>query len=490
MIGGGSEVLTLKHSQAADVKELLQHSFPYLTVEQVGKSNILVLAGMPEDVSAAARLARRDDVEPEPVKQPEPAKPAIVRETYIIKYLKPSVLVETVSKAFPNVKVSNVEHTLVMEGPSTDQSQVAKLLTALDVKEQAQVDRVVKAYRLKFLHPNQASLALTPLFPGLVVQAGFESYSPPAATFNPLSTETQLAFNSQGLQGGNSGGAGGSAGGASGGAGGAGGGASSQSVDGIGSRSRTIILAGPAAMVEQAIDVISTQDVQPQQVLIEARMVDMSPTYTKNLGLQYSWSSLTFSELDKTKGATNPAHTFAGSFGRTGFNFDVTLNALEDSKDARILARPNIAVGDGEQSSIFIGDILRYERLESVTAVGQNFTIETVPVGVALLCRPRVNADGRITLRVHPVVSTVTDFTGRNHDIPITSSREADSTIVMQDGETIAIGGLLREEDLKEMSRIPILGNLPLIGKLFQNKNITHNRSEVTIFITAKLLKG
>jgi type II secretory pathway component GspD/PulD (secretin) len=109
-------------------------------------------------------------------------------------------------------------------------------------------------------------------------------------------------------------------------------------------------------------------------------------------------------------------------------------------------------------------------------------------VGVALLCRPRVTGD-EITLRVHPVVSTVTDFTGRNNDIPITASREADSTIRMKDGETIAIGGLLREEDIRTLSKVPIVGDLPLLGQLFRHKNSVKRKSEVTIFLTARVAK-
>ena len=109
-------------------------------------------------------------------------------------------------------------------------------------------------------------------------------------------------------------------------------------------------------------------------------------------------------------------------------------------------------------------------------------------MGVALLCRPRVT-DGNITLRVHPVVSTVSGFTGRNNDIPITSSREAESVISMRDGETIAIGGLLREEELKILTKIPILGDLPFLGELFRHRNNTKKKSEVTIFLTAKLMK-
>lgn len=470
---GVKQSLPVKYIAAADAKELLQHAYPYLTVETVGKVNLLVLAGVQEDIDGALQLVRERDIAPPAVPEPpkpEPPKPVLKRETFAVKYAKPTVLMETLSKAVPAIKVSQVEQTLILEGYAPEQEQASKLLTALDV--QGAEERMVRAYKLKYLHPHQASSVLKLLFPNLTIQAGFEAYSPPAAAFKPLSVETGKAFDQTGLQSNQSQ------------AGPETSLANAQDLRSPGSRSRTIILAGPASDIEQATQVLTSEDVAPQQVVIEARVIDMSPEQNKKLGLLYEWSSLTFSE----RNGDSPGKAF-GSFGRSPFDFKATLDAIQTDKDTRVLAKPNISVVDGEESSIFIGDILRYERVENVTAVGTQFTIETVPVGVALLCRPRVN-DGEITLKVHPVVSTVTGFTGRNGDIPITASREADSTIRMKDGETIAIGGLLREEDISTLTKIPIIGDLPVLGQLFRHRNSTKRKSEVTIFLTARIMKG
>jgi type II secretory pathway component GspD/PulD (secretin) len=474
---GVKQSLAVKYIAAADAKELLQHAYPYLTVETVGKVNLLVLAGSQEDITGAVELVRDRDiappVAPEPPK-PEPVKPVLMRETFSVKYAKPTLLIDTLAKAVPAIKVSQVEQTLILEGYAPQQDQAKQLLTALDV--QGAGERVVRAYKLKYLHPHQATSVLKLLFPALTIQAGFESYSPPAAQFKPLGLDTGKAFDQQGLQG-----ASGQAGPETSLASGANG---AQDIRSPGARSRTIILAGPVNDIEQATQVLSSEDIAPQQVVIEARVIDMSPEKTKKLGLLYDWNTLSFTE----RNGDSPGKAF-GSFGRTPFQFDVALDAIQTDKDSRVLAKPNISVVDGEESSIFIGDILRYERVESVTAVGSQFTIETVPVGVALLCRPRIN-DGDITLKVHPVVSTVTGFTGRNGDIPITASREADSTIRMKDGETIAIGGLLREEDISTLTKVPIVGDLPFLGQLFRHRNSTKRKSEVTIFLTARIMKG
>lgn len=473
---GVKDKVAVKYLSPEDTKQLLQHSYPYLTVETVAKTNLLVLAGSQDDVAGAVGFVREQDVAPPLVPappKPEPVKPVLVRETFAVKYAKPVILVQTLAKAVPEIKASFVEGTLILEGYAPEQAQALKLLNALDV--QGAEERVIRAYKLKYLHPHQAASTLKQFFPTMTVQAGFESYSPTPATFQPLSVETTRAFNQQGLQGaGVTAGPGTSL---------ATGSSGPQDLRSPGSRSRTVIMAGTPAEVEQATQVLETEDYAPQQVIIEARVVDISPEKNKQLGFLYSWSPLGFTERS---GAPNGKGF--GAFGRTPFDFDVTLEAMEQNKDARVLARPNISVVDGEEASIFIGDILRYERLESVTAVGQTFTIETVPVGVALLCRPRVNGTD-ITLRVHPVVSTVTGFTGRNGDIPITASREADSTIKMKDGETIAIGGLLREEELKTLTKIPIIGDLPFLGQLFRHKDSVKRKSEVTIFLTARVAK-
>ncbi len=466
---GARTTLSLKWASAEDLKMVVQSAWPYLTVEAAPKANVLVLAGAEEDVLAAVKRIQEADTEPPAPKKPEPVVEPTMRDAVAVKFGKPEVLAEAIQKACPTVKVSAVERTLIFEGPKEAQAQAVKILAALDT--QGAAERVVRAYSLKYLHPNQAVLPIKAHFPDLTVSAGFDSYSPSKAVFTPLGLDTASSFSQQGLNGGQSQQQGGGA-------------AGGVDVSGPGSRSRVLILAGPKEQVEQATQVLAAQDIAPVQVLIEAKMVEMSPESSKQLGFLYDWNSFSFTENN----GRNKAHQFGG-WSRAPFNWNVTLEAMETRREAKVLARPNIAVVDGEDASIFIGDILRYERLQSNTAAGQAFTIESVPVGVALLCRPRVNGEGDVTLRVHPVVSTVSGFTGRNKDIPITSSREAESVIRMKDGETVAIGGLLREEDIRTLTKVPILGDLPLLGQLFRHRNNSQRKTEVTIFITVKMMK-
>jgi len=235
--------------------------------------------------------------------------------------------------------------------------------------------------------------------------------------------------------------------------------------------------------VDQATQILVTLDTAPAQVVIEARMVDMSPETSRQLGFKFDWSPLNFTESNAL------GKIAVGAFRRSAFGFNVDFEALDTQSNLKILAKPNIAVIDGEEASIFIGDIVRYERLQSVSDAGQqSFTIEEVPVGVALLCRPRVT-DDEVMLRVHPTVSFIKKFTGRNGDVPITSSREAETIVRLKNNETFAIGGLLREDDLTTITKLPILGDLPLLGQLFRHRDKTHTKSEVTIFLTVHIVK-
>ncbi|MBI3909672.1 MAG: hypothetical protein HY320_01905 [Armatimonadetes bacterium] len=449
-------------SNAEDLKGLLEPAFPYLTVD-ASKSNHLILKGDPADVQAALEMAMRTDI------QPAAQPPALTRETYTAKVAKVTDLVGQVRAAYPEVQFQVVDRAIVMSGQQAAVAQVARLFESLDQPRES--GTVARTYRLKYLHPKQAADSLTEAFKGLTVTPGPEHYGPRAAQLRTISVEAQGVFG----QGG-----------------GSGGGGSQQSADpselqlaGAGSKARYVILTGPSELVDAALQLLADVDVAPEQVLIEARVVDVSPEKLREVGLQYEWSPFSFSFPGSEESSS------AGKFGklaRGAFDFDMVLNLMEERREAKLLANPKIAVLDSEEASIFIGDLLRFRVLASITTGGQQeFTVKEVPVGIALLVRPRVNTGGEITLKVHPTVSTVTGFVGPER-IPQTASREADSTIRVKDGETVVIGGLLRDEEVRTMSKVPGLGDLPVLGYLFRNKRTDRRKSEITVFLTTRLL--
>jgi type II secretory pathway component GspD/PulD (secretin) len=431
---GVTDVWTPQNLSLAEAKELVQAAAPFVTVSVQEKSHRVVLLGTAQDVLAARAFLTQTDAAtaaPQVVVAPQ-----FVTRMVGLKYLDPESAVSILTGGEKGKKGT----ASLVSDPAADGKPVAV----------------------------QAG---GNLFPTVDVRIAPEPYAPPAANFKPLSTDTKAIASSTATSSAASG-------------------ANGQPV----SKARSLILQGPIPDVARAVDFLATVDVAPPQVLIEARLVEVSPEKSKQLGLLFDYSQTTFQEMRTPRGTASGGDVGDhgvnfGRFIRTPFDINVTLSALEENRAARLLANPRISVIDGEDASIFIGDLLRFRVLQSVTSGGnEQFTVEEVPVGIALLVRPRVHADGNVTLKVHPVVSTVTSFVGPEK-IPQTATREADSTIRMKDGETVVIGGLMREEDITIMSKVPGLGDLPLIGKLFQNKNSNKRKTEVTVFLTAHIMK-
>lgn len=456
---GSSETWTPRFLDPEGAKMLVQTTLPFVTVQTQANSRNLLLLGSQDDLATARRLLTSAD---------QPGARPRVTQTFQPKKVNPKTLAAVLVRALPDLTVQQEEKTLILNGTSADIEQATNLIAKADVEGNR--EDVTRVYSLKYLNAVKAQQSLTgkgSLFPDLKAVPGPEPYSPKAAQFTPLSIESKGVF------------------------GGAPPATNGNLDDKEATNSRTLILSGPADQVNSAIELLQALDVAPPQVLIEAKMVDIATDKARDLGISYDWTSVTFKEGPvNAAGTVNRPDTSLsfGRFLRTPFDLTATLTALETHRLAKLLASPKVSVVDSQDASIFIGDLLRYRVLQSVTSAGSNFTVETVPVGVALLVRPRVHDDGYITLKVHPVVSTVTDFIGPEK-IPQTASREADSTIRMKDGETIVIGGLIREDDLKILRQVPILGQLPLIGELFRNRTTQRTKSEVTVFLTAHIIK-
>jgi len=199
-------------------------------------------------------------------------------------------------------------------------------------------------------------------------------------------------------------------------------------------------------------------------------VVEVNSAYMKNLGLSWDVSGTSFS-FNQPAGAggliTGQGHA------------SVALSALISENRARMLASPNISVIDNEDASIFIGELRRFLGDTVLTAnSGTIQAVDSLPVGIALLIRPRIHPDGQVTLKVHPVISAVTSTV---NGLPQTSSREADTTVRLRQGEELVIGGLDQSEVVKNIQKLPILGDLPLIGELFRNR--THSIKKTTIVV-------
>jgi len=229
-------------------------------------------------------------------------------------------------------------------------------------------------------------------------------------------------------------------------------------------------------------------DVRRPQILIEAKVLDIRSDASKELGIAWSWRDAAYSEvLQDAEG--KPVAITLGKFNRSPVTAKV--NALVESGTAKVLANPNVLALEGEPCSIFIGDEFKYVINIQQTTTGINVTTETARVGVQLHSVSRISSDGFITMDLHPEVSVIKSFLQIPQlglAFPEMSRRYVDSTIRVKDGETIVIGGLITEEERESISGLPILRDLPIIGRLFETKSKSRVHSEVLVFITPRIL--
>lgn len=244
----------------------------------------------------------------------------------------------------------------------------------------------------------------------------------------------------------------------------------------------------------------------PSQIRLEAQIIEINSDYTKNLGIQY-WSQTPGSNSNSGSSSDNPNNNItvgtAGLFyggedfsstrkhggwlGSHVANVNVTLQALINEGKARILSRPSITTMSGKAANILIGG-----RIPIPVSDGNgNVSIDWHEYGMKLMIEPVVDSEDKITSKIHAEVSTLDYSHGVKIDsfsVPGIATREAESEVNVRSGMTMAIGGLINSEDAKIVSKIPLLGDLPIIGRFFRHTSNTRDKREVIILITPTLV--
>lgn len=258
--------------------------------------------------------------------------------------------------------------------------------------------------------------------------------------------------------------------------------------------SKMLLLQGSPEAIAKAKEILAKVDVPHPQIVIEAKIVDITDSGAKDLGIDWGgeFGTLsTFSMREDRSITDNVPATRINNILRSPLGFDASIKAIVQSGKGKILANPNSLAIDGKPSSIFIGDEIKYVTRVDETASGVTVTTETARVGVQLHSISRISSDGYITMSLHPEVSVIVEWKqlpAVGLALPQISRRFVDSTVRVKDGETIAIGGLIKEEDIKTMSGIPILKDLPIIGSLFRYESTSNARSEIMMFITPRIV--
>jgi general secretion pathway protein D len=255
--------------------------------------------------------------------------------------------------------------------------------------------------------------------------------------------------------------------------------------------SNSLIINTDPANMEMIRQLIHNLDVVSEQVLIEALIVEASLDRETKLGIDWSW---THSLGDGTKGTvsqnTGAAAVTAGlKYSVVGTNIQAVLTALATDQRFNILATPRIFTANNQPAEINIGQQVPYIISTLVADNGtQTFNYSFMDVGIILDVVPRIAQNGLVTMDVQQTANELQGFTSFN--APIVAQRETSTQVSVADGQTVIIGGIIRDSTTKSANKVPILGDLPLIGGLFRSTDKAKSKTELMVFLTPRIVRN
>jgi len=280
--------------------------------------------------------------------------------------------------------------------------------------------------------------------------------------------------------------------------------------------------------IAQAERLVAQLDKQPKQVMIEARIVEINLNNGLDIGVQWEFVGVNQRRDGSTKnfigtnagadarafeeGRTRGVRDADGNFGpaasdqngtgvslpgpaQAGITFGfvdnknfltASLAALINESRAKILSAPKVVTINGEQAKIEAVQDIRFRR-STVSQGVVTSDFETVKAGIVLQVTPVINAEDRITLKIKPESSFPTqDSTEAG---PIIRTRTAETTVIIRDGDTLVIGGLIDDQDTKGVTKVPILGDIPILGAFFRSNTNRKIRNELLVFVTPRIVR-
>jgi type IV pilus assembly protein PilQ len=264
----------------------------------------------------------------------------------------------------------------------------------------------------------------------------------------------------------------------------------------------TLVICDYPENIKAVEQVLASIDIEPQQVLIEATI--LSATLTEGMQFGIDWQTLTTAvdELtDITRGASD-YYKSAGTSAKVGseslsggltigFAHDSVagfIRAVEDVTDVTILANPKILAVNKQLGQVYIGKKIAYQSQTTQTDTSTTEEVKFLDTGTKLSFRPYICKDGRIRMDIHPKDSSATLRSSGEATLPDETSAELVTNIIVEDGQTIVIGGLFRDVITTAKTQVPILGDLPVIGVVFRGTADEVRHEEVIVLLTPHII--
>lgn len=228
-------------------------------------------------------------------------------------------------------------------------------------------------------------------------------------------------------------------------------------------------------------------------VLLETRLIEVSLDKLDQRGMK--WNELAplemqiaYPESQLNKGINR------NKWVKMPLDFDFKLDMMLQNGDAHMLMNSKLTTTNNREASLHIGEIVpytvqQYNMGSNASGGGANLTVEKERVGVLITMTPHVNEENQITLNLAPEVSNITAWKGQFGDMPLVRTRKTNTTIRVEDGQKIFLAGLLSEEETFTTFKVPVLGEIPIIGMLFQNRRKDIIRKNLIIEVVPRIIR-
>jgi general secretion pathway protein D len=266
-----------------------------------------------------------------------------------------------------------------------------------------------------------------------------------------------------------------------------------------------LVINAPPALLSTLKKVIDKLDIRRAQVLVEALIVEVSGNIANDVGVTWTTDTNqefigainTLGDLPLAESTVDGPLAFTAGRGMTFGYFNngdlqAAVRALNASQNANILSTPTIVAIDNEQASLLVGQNVPFKTGQATSASSPTSdpftTIERQDIGISLIVTPRINQGDSITLEIQQKTETIAPSLEFASDI-ITNKREILTKALIKDDQILVLGGLISDEETEVQEKIPFLGDLPLIGKLFSSKGTNRSKTNLMVFIHPTILK-
>ncbi|MEW6608421.1 MAG: AMIN domain-containing protein [bacterium] len=255
-------------------------------------------------------------------------------------------------------------------------------------------------------------------------------------------------------------------------------------------RTNALIVTDIPYNVNQVAGIIEKLDTITPQVMIEAKIVEVTLDTRNMFGFMWSMEdkrhNFAIGSYQTEGWAMGDRGEFLYSKLTSGHNIEAILNGLVVEGKANVLSTPKILALDNEKAEILVGEDVPYQQTQESEQGKILTSVSFRQVGIKLAVTPHINPDNYILLDVKPEVSSLKEWA---YQMPLISTKQATSKLVVKDGDTVVIGGIIDDQGTEKLNKVPFFGDLPFVGSLFRKKLTENRKIELLIFITPTIIK-